>query len=125
MALFEAIWYIKVMWQNLKNKITSLANQNEDLSDDDKSYIRLVMKINSVYSAILNDRQYDMPQKAAKLNIDVKKLNNRIKRWTRKYKVSPVSEMSNIFRVTPGGYSYKTEAYVLSAEWTEKECLFR
>lgn len=95
------------MWQNLKNKITSLANQNENLSDDDKSYIRLVMKINSVYSAILNDRQYDMPQKAAKLNIDVKKLNNRIKRWTRKYKVSPVSEMSNIFRVTPGGYSYK------------------
>ena len=73
MAIFEAIWDIKAMWQNLKNKITSLANQNEDLSDDDKSYIRLVMKINSVYSAILNDRQYEMPQKAANLNIDVKK----------------------------------------------------
>lgn len=107
MALFEAVWDIKAMWQNLKNKITLLANQNENLSDDDKSYIRLVMRINSVYSAILNDRQYDMPQKAAKLNIDVKKLNNRIKRWTRKYKVSPVSEASNTFRVTPGGYSYK------------------
>lgn len=120
MALFEAIWDIKAMWQNLKNKISSLASQNEDLSDDDKSYIRLVMKINSVYSAILNDRQYDMPQKASNLIIDVKKLNSRIKRWTRKYKVSPVSGTPNTFRVTPGGYSYKNGGIRLASRVDRK-----
>lgn len=93
MALFEAIRDIKAMWQNLKNKIMSLTNQSVELSDDDKSYIRLVMKINSVYSAILNNRQYEIPQKASKLNIDVRKLNNRIKRWTRKYSIYYVSHI--------------------------------
>lgn len=47
MVLYEAIWDIKAMWQELKNKISSLANQNEEFSDDDKSYIRLVMIINT------------------------------------------------------------------------------
>ncbi|MGN0638255.1 MAG: zinc ribbon domain-containing protein [Huintestinicola sp.] len=107
MALFEAIWDIKAMWQNLKNKIMSLANRNEQLTADDKSYIRIVLKINSVYSAILNDRPYEMPEKAKGLCIDVKPLNNRIKRWTRKYKATPRSDSADTFRVTPGGYSYR------------------
>jgi len=106
MALFEAIWDIKAMWQNLKNKIMSLTNQSETLSDDDKSYIRIILKINSVFYAVLNDKPYEMPVKAVKLDIDVRRLNNIIKRWTRKYKSISKSENGNTFRVTPTGYSY-------------------
>ncbi|MGN0613858.1 MAG: zinc ribbon domain-containing protein [Porcipelethomonas sp.] len=119
-ALLEAARDIRAMWQNLKNKIMSLTNQSETLSDDDKSYIRLVMKINSVYSAILNDQPYQMPDKAKNLDIDVKKLNNRIKRWTRKYRVVPEAEKSNVFRVTPMGYSYKNSGIRLAGRVDRK-----
>lgn len=66
------------MWQNLKNKLMTFTNQSENLSADDKSYIRLVLRINSVFSARINDKPYEMPDKAKGIDIDVKSLNKKI-----------------------------------------------
>ncbi|MGN1085867.1 MAG: zinc ribbon domain-containing protein [Porcipelethomonas sp.] len=123
MALFEAIWSIKAMWQNIRSRIVSLANQSDNLSDDEKSYIRIVMKINSVYSAILSSQEFEMPRKAQKLNIDADALNNRIRRWTRRYKAYPKSGKSNTFRVTPAGFSYKDGGIRLVSR-TERKRVF-
>lgn len=108
MALFEAIWDIKAMWKSVKSKLMSVTNRHEGLSADEKSYIRLVLSINSVYAAVLECKSYEMPDKAKNLNVDLKRLNNKIRRWTRKYKVVPKAEKSDTFRLTPMAYTYKS-----------------
>lgn len=50
------------------------------------------------------------------LDVDTKALNNRIKRWTRKYEMKPQSDRFNAFRVSSGGFPIKIEVYALSAK---------
>ena len=54
LAVSEAVTDIRGMWGMLKNKLRDLINANENLSADDRAYLRTVLKINSVFSAILN-----------------------------------------------------------------------
>lgn len=50
-----------------KVKIRTLIAANENLSDEDRLYLRTVLRIAPVYAAILNCEEYPMPEKAAGL----------------------------------------------------------
>ena len=66
--------------------------------------------MNSVYAAILNRREYEMPKNAEGLDIDVNRLNNLLCRLTRKYLTQPETGRADSFRISPNGYSYKDGA---------------
>lgn len=70
-------------------------------------YLRMVLKLDKVYAANLNCEDYVMPEKAAGLDIDVKHLNNFLRRLTRLYLLRPASGRADSFCVLPAGYSYK------------------
>ncbi len=107
LAVRDAVSDIKGMWGMLKNKIRTLITANENLSDADRLYLRTVLKLDPVYAAILNREEYPMPEKAAGLDIETERLNNLLRRLTRRYLVRPASGRSNGFSVSPGGYSYR------------------
>lgn len=108
LAVRDAVTDIKGMWGMLKNKIRTLISANENLGDDDRLYLRTVLRLDSVYAAILNRAEYPMPEKAAGLAIDTEHLNNLLRRLTRRYLVKPVtSGKAYSFCVSPGGYSYR------------------
>ena len=52
LAIAEAVTNIKSNWGNVKNRIGDCITENENLSDDDRIYLRTVLKLNSVYAAI-------------------------------------------------------------------------
>lgn len=110
LAIIDAVGTIKSLWSNLKLKIRDCITANENLSADDRHYLRIVLKLNNVYAAVLNRRDYEMPQKAEGLAIDVKRLNNLLCRLTRRYLKRPESDCMNYFRISPNGYSYKDGA---------------
>ena len=110
LAIADAVTNIKSNWSNVKNRIGSCVTENEHLSDDDKLYLRTVLKLNSVYAAVLNRQEYEMPRKADGLNIDVKRLNNLLCRLTRRYLTQPKSDCTDSFRISPNGYSYRDGA---------------
>ncbi|MDE6056269.1 MAG: transposase [Lachnospiraceae bacterium] len=107
LAIADAVTNIKCNWGTVKNRVGECITANENLSDGDKIYLRTVLKMNGVYAAILNRREYEMPRNAAGLDIDVKRLNNLLCRLTRRYLTQPKTESTAIFRVSPNGYSYK------------------
>ena len=72
--------------------------------------IAVAVTLNSLYAAILNHQDYEMPKKADGLEIDVKRLNNLLCRLTRRYLTQPKSDCTDSFRVSPNGYSYKDGA---------------
>ena len=110
LAIIDAVGTIKSLWSNLKLKIGDCIAANENLSADDRHYLRIVLKLNDVYAAVLSRREYGMPKNAEELPIDVKRLNNLLCRLTRRYLKRPESDCMNYFRISPNGYSYKDGA---------------
>lgn len=113
LAVRDAVSDIKGMWGMLKNKIRTLIAANENLSEEDRLYLRTVLKLDPVYAAILNREKYSMPEKAAGLEIETERLNNLLRRLTRRYLAKPAPGRSDSFSVSPGGYSYRDGALCL------------
>ena len=56
LAIFDALGDIKCQWTRTKTKLLKLINQNEGFSDDDKHYLRFVLKVNNAFEAVLNQK---------------------------------------------------------------------
>ena len=110
LAIADAVADIKCSWGIVKNKIRECINANENLSDDDRLYLRTVLKLNNIYAAILNCQDYEMPKNAGNLDINIKRLNNLLRRLTRRYLTVPNTDSADWFRISPNGYSYKDGA---------------
>lgn len=110
LAIADAVTNIKCNWGTVKNKVGDCITANENLSEDDRIYLRTVLKMNGVYAAILNCQAYEMPRNAAGLDLDVQRLNNLLRRLTRRYLTQPRTEGTDTFRISPNGYSYKDGA---------------
>lgn len=107
LAIADAVTNIKSSWSIVKNKVGEKITANENLSDNDRIYLRTVLKMGSVYAAVLNRQEYEMPRNAIGLDIDVKRLNNLLCRLTRRTLTQPKTDNISSFRISPNGYSYK------------------
>lgn len=110
LAIADAITNIKCNWGTVKNKVGDCITANENLDETDKMYLRTVLKMNGVYAAILNRQEYERPRNTAGLDIDTKRLNNLLRRLTRRYLTQPKTEHADSFRISPNGYSYRDGA---------------
>ncbi|MDE6917289.1 MAG: transposase [Lachnospiraceae bacterium] len=110
LAIADAVTNIRCSWGTVRNKVGECITANENLREDDRLYLRTVLKMNGVYAAVLNHKEYEMPRNAAGLDIDVKKLNNLLCRLTRRYLTQPQTDCTDSFRISPNGYSYKDGA---------------
>lgn len=114
-AIVEAVADIKGMWGMLKNKIGTLITVNENLSDEDRIYLRTILKLDKLYAAVLCHEQYEMPKRAQGLNIDVERLNNLLRRLTRKYLTKPKADKTDCFSIAPSGYAYRDGALCIAS----------
>jgi len=114
-AIIEAVADIKGMWGVVKNKIGTLITANENLSDADRIYLRTVLKLDKVYAAVLCHENYEMPKKAEGLDIDVNRLNNLLRRLTRKYLAKPEANSADCFSIAPSGYAYRDGAICIAS----------
>lgn len=106
-AVVDAVSDIKTMWGMLKNKLRTLITANENLSGDDRMYLRTVLKLDNIYAAVLNRREYEIPKKAEGLAIDVERLNNLLRRLTRRYLTKPEIAGTDYFSIAVSGYTYR------------------
>lgn len=100
-SLFETCSNIKSMWSNLKNQINVCIRDNENLSDDERHYLRFVISFPVLWHGILCYRKNaysDLKQKyqikyleiVGLINSDrFHYLHNYLRRLTRRYKPKP------------------------------------
>lgn len=100
----------------VKNRIGTLITLNENLSDEDRIYLRTVLKLDKIYAAVLCREEYDMPKKAQGLEIDVERLNNLLRRLTRKYLTKPETGGRDCFSIAPSGYAYRDGALHIASK---------
>lgn len=114
-AVVDAVSDIKTMWGMLKNKLRTLITANENLSGDDRIYLRTVLKLDNIYAAVLNHEEYEMPNKAKGLGIDVERLNRLLCRLTRKYLTRLESISTDYFSIASCGYAYRDGAIFIAS----------
>ena len=106
-AVIDAVADIKGMWGMLKKKIGILVTANENLSSEDKMYLRTVLRLDKVYAAVLCHETYELPRNAEGLDIDTERLNSLLCRLTRKYLAKPSTGSADYFSIAPCGYTYR------------------
>lgn len=111
LAVADAVTDIKANWSILKGKLNERITYNTNLSDDEKMYLRTVLKINSVYAAILNQWEYETPHNIMDIRVDEKRLNNMLRRMTRKHLHTPKIKNMDSFKISPAGYSYRDNMF--------------
>ena len=108
LALSEAISNIKSEWSRIKKRIKSKINKNNNLSNNDKHYIRYILKVNELFYKVLVSNDFYIPEMFNDKNLNYKYLNNLIRRYVRKYKGKvPYTKKNTTFSIDTGLYSYK------------------
>lgn len=108
-TLDDAVSNLKSRWSNAKNRIRTLINQNPNLNDDDRHYLRAILKNDEVYHAVLHGySRIELPKNIRDLKVDKDKLNKLLRRYTRRQlgKI-PYSSRSTSFSVDKNLYNYK------------------
>lgn len=123
LAIFDALSDIRSQWTRVKTTILKRIGQNEAFTDEERHYLRFVLKINKAYDAIVNqdtvrlsiDLQNQYEMLAEKTN--VKKLNNYLRRLTRKYQVKLHTDQMDGFSTSRKAYRYAEHGiYITSKE---------
>ena len=59
LAVFDALADIKSQWIRTKAKVLQLIGENQNLTPEEKHYLRFVLKVNNAFTAILNQEAMD------------------------------------------------------------------
>lgn len=108
-ALDEAISNIKSEWSNTKNRVKEVVYKNSNLTEDEKGFIRYILKSNSILHTILTHKNFIKPEAITNLIIREKYIYNLIRRYVRKYKGDiAFSKKKRSFMIDEPMYKYKT-----------------
>lgn len=115
-AVFDALADIKSQWAKTKTKISSLIRKNDSLTDEEKHYLRFLLKSPNAFEAVLNQKSVQLPQELqAKYEelcgcVDIDRMHRYLGRQVRKYHARKLhSDNADGFYITERAYRYDVE----------------
>ena len=120
LAIFDALGDIKCQWTRTKTKVLKLVNQNQGFSEEDKHYLRFLLKVNNAFEAVLNreilcsqsPKSEKFPKTVQKQyekvagSVDTNRLNNYLCRLVRKHHVKLHTDRADGFTMAERAYRY-------------------
>ncbi|GFI48522.1 hypothetical protein IMSAGC019_03859 [Lachnospiraceae bacterium] len=112
LAVFDALGDIKSQWTRTKSSVAQKMNANKSFTDEEKHYLRYLLKVNNAFEKVLNcqpvrlraDLQKQYEQLAG--DVDEKRLNNYLRRQVRSLHVKLHVGKSDGFSLTERAYRY-------------------
>lgn len=133
LAIFDALGDIKCQWTRTKTKILKLINQNEGFTEEDKHYLRFLLKVNNAFEAVLNQKQISQKPEAVELpkavqkqyekvaaSVDTDRLNKYLCRQVRKYHVKLYTDRTDGFAISERAYRYADHGIYISIKEKRK-----
>lgn len=115
-AVFDALGDIKSQWARTKTKVASLIGKNENLSAQEKHYLRFLLKCSNTFEAVLNQKPIQLPremqikQEELAGQVDTDKLHRYLCRQVRKYHIRKLcTNRAEGFFITEKAYRYGVE----------------
>lgn len=126
-AIFEALTNIRDSWGKVKKRIGRRVRQNESFTEADRHYLRFILSIDKAFDAVLNRRTIELPAKMQKRYgelvalVNVGRLNNYIRRQTRKLHITLNTDNHTHFSTTIDGYRYGNHGiYLATKEYRQR-----
>ncbi len=112
LAVFDALGDIKSQWTRTKSAVAQRVNSNSEFSEEERHYLRYLLKVNNAFEQTLNYKPVNLRadlqkkyQQAAE-GVDVKKLNNYLRRQVRIVHVKLHVGRRDGFSLTERAYRY-------------------
>lgn len=127
LAIFDALGDIKSQWTRTKTKVLKLAGQNEGFTEEEKHYLRFLLKSANAFEAVLNWKEIRLPREMQKRHdelagqVDSGKLHRYLCRQVRKYHVGKLhTEAATGFSVAERAYRYADHGLYISTKQNRK-----
>ncbi len=115
-AVFDALGDIKSQWAGTKTKVSALIGKNENLTAEEKHYLRFLLKSPNAFDAVLNQKTIQLPQEIQNkyeelhIGVEAEKLHRYLSRQVRKYHIRKLhSDRAEGFYITERAYRYGEE----------------
>ncbi len=112
MASREAIANIRAAWELTKKKVTRAARKNQGFSESDRHYLYFLLKVDQAFAAVNNRNEIRLKKSLQETyeelasEVEIKHLDNYLRRQVRKYHSKPYAKSDSIFAVDRRGYDY-------------------
>lgn len=126
LAVFDAIGEIKSQWTRTKSQVLKNTNGNQNLSEDEKHFIRYVLKVNNAFESVLTGSPLNLPEDIRNQydilvsRIDVRRSENYVRRQVRKFHVKPIIRRTDGFSISERAYRYKDHGIYISVKEKRK-----
>lgn len=122
LAIFDALADIKSQWNGTKGKLLQLIGANQNLTPEEKHYLRFILKVSNAFIAVLNQEPVELPGEIQKkyeelsAEIDTEKMNRYLCRQVRKYHRKQHTEEAAGFSVSERAYRYGDHGIYLATK---------
>lgn len=131
LAVFEALADIKGRWTAAKSKIYERVHKNENLTAEEKHYIRFLLKTGRAFEQILNQKPVELPKEIQKRyeelakNLDEEKLKRYLRRQVRKSHTKPHTDAADQFTIAERAYRYADHGIYITTKENRKRIFIR
>lgn len=126
LAIFDALRELRAHWTMVKTQVGKQVNAHEELKEEEKHFLRYLLKVNNAYDAALNGTEQKLPKEvqrqydALASQVDVKKLENYLRRQVRKRTKRLHVEQVEGFSITERAYRYGDHGIYISVKEKRK-----
>ena len=126
LAIFDALGDIKTLWSKTKNEISKNITRHESFTDDEKHYLRLILKSGNCLDDVLHYRK-PKPDKAVMADYqrlteqtDTHRLQQYLRRQVRKHLKTMHTDKADIFSIGERAYRYGDDGIYISIKEKRK-----
>lgn len=126
LAFFDALGDIKSQWTRTKSKLLKLIGVNQNLTEEEKHYLRFLLKVNNAFEAVLNKKPIKLTQEIQKKydelqsQVDAERLHRYLCRQVRKYHIREHTDKAEGFSVSERAYRYADSGIYISTKEKRK-----
>ena len=126
LAVFDAVWEIKAHWTQVKSLVLKQIHIHEGLTEEEKHFLRFLLKVNHAFEAALNGTPLNLPGGIQKQydklasSVDVEKLKNYLRRQVRKRNKKRHVDKVKGFSLTERAYRYGDHGIYISVKQKRK-----
>ena len=126
LAVFDALADIKSQWSKIKSRILKNLNHKEEFTEEEKHYLRFLLKVNNCFIAVLNQMEWNIPMEIQQqyerlqVNVNTRYLHRYLCRQVRKYHVKLHTEQNMVFSLTERAYRYGNHGIYISIKEKRK-----
>lgn len=126
LAVFDALGDIKGQWGRTKSAVLKSVNQHKGLTEEEKHFLKFLLKVNNAFEAALNHSDLNLPKGVQKQydslasQVDAEKLERYLKRQVRKHHAVLHTETAAGFSIAERAYRYGDHGIYISIKEKRK-----